>query len=75
MGTVTIWVSVSGRDTPVEMPGATTGLYAAKRAAEAFEFDPDAAAWHLADPVTCQAVPLGDVIAPWDGKTLLLGLG
>ena len=73
MATVTIKVRHNREDRPIEMPGATTCLYAAKRVAEVVGLDPAGREWCLVDPSSGMALPQGDVIAPWDGRLLSLG--
>ena len=57
---------------PLEMMGATTGLYAAKRAAEAMGAHPDIYHWELMDKDTGQLLKDHELVADWDGKTVLL---
>ena len=71
MEIVTIHILTRQGPVTVEMPAATTGKYAAKRAAEELGYDPDAE-WVL--------MRVGRVIDPdesvleWDGKALELGV-
>ena len=73
MATVTITVNANGSKRQMDMPGATTCRYAAKRMAEELGLDPDGKEWCLVDPASGMALPQGDVIAPWDGGVLGLG--
>ena len=75
MKTVKIMTAFVGHShRPVEMPSATTARYAAKRTAEVWDLDPSGE-YGLVDPVGCRMIPQEDVIEPWDGKVLMLGLG
>ena len=56
----------------LEMPGATTVRYAAKRAAEAMGYDPDALEFYLVDPSTKRVMPQDDVVAYLDSRAFLL---
>ncbi len=58
----------------VEMPGATTARYAAKRMAEAAGLDPDDRDWALGETETLRTIPQNAVIAKWAGKRLSLRL-
>ena len=69
-----IRVSVNGREHEVEMPGVTSCRYAAKRAAEESDLDPDVAEFCLYDPVQGVELPQDGVIAEYDGKLLVLGV-
>ena len=73
MATVTITYRFNGIERDVDMPGATTCLYAAKRMAEQLGLDPSEREWCLVDPRSGMTLPQGDVIASWDGR--MLGLG
>jgi hypothetical protein len=57
----------------VDMPASTTVRYAAKRAAAAVGFDPDAREWRLVDPATRHVHPPGNLVAGMDGVWVMLG--
>ncbi len=58
----------------IQMPGATTARYAAKRLAEAVGLDPDDQDWALAETNTFRLISQNDIIANWDGVRVSLRL-
>jgi len=73
-----VYCALPGCDHPVEVSGATTVRYAAKRAAEAYDADPDAREWLLSReilPGVHEALEPEDIAgdAIKDGETLILG--
>ena len=59
----------------IDMPGATTGRYAAKRAAEAWGLDPDVSEYGLVDVANFRLIPMDEPVADFDTKLLMLVTG
>ena len=51
----------------LEMPGATSIRYAAKRVAEAIGLDPNAGDFELVHGYSNQPIPQKDIVAQYDG--------
>ncbi len=73
MSTVTLIIHLTnGGEHPVEMPGATSGKYAAKRAAEAVGLDPEQ--WWALLYGGHTIIPEDEAVAALDGQVFTLGL-
>ena len=74
MPTITLWSFINGSRVEVEMPAVTTAGYAALRLAEAAGLDPDAGSWFIAGEMGFSIIDETEVMAPWDGKQVTLGV-
>ena len=72
--TVTLWTCPGGSLVAVEMPGATTVGYAAKRMADAIGLDPDGGEYFLAYPRTRRVLNPDEIVAPLNGQMVLIGV-
>lgn len=73
MFTITIHIPEGPKLWPVSMPAATSAGYAARRAAETLDLDPDARHWFLYDPVARRPLDDGETIAAYRDRVLTLG--
>ena len=73
MGFCTLKVQGRMETITVEMPGATSIGYAAKRVAEAFDLDPELA-WGLAEMRTggARMIPEDAMVGEWNGALVVL---
>ena len=76
MASITIWSFIKGTRVEVEMPAVTTAGYAALRLAEAAGLDPDAGDWDwcIIGAEGYRIINETEIMAPWDGKQVVLGL-
>ena len=76
MATVTLRIHRGLAVVKVPMPAATTGRYAAKRAAEACGMDPERVEWALWawDGAGYDLVPMDEPVADLEGRSLLVAM-
>ena len=65
---ITIHICKYGGTVPLEMPGATTALYAAKRAADALGYEGEDAHWMLRPALSAEPLHDDTVMGEHDGQ-------
>lgn len=72
MDSIVIHIPEGPKLWPVSMLAVTTARYAARRATEALDLDPDARDWYLYDPVARRPLDDGEIMASYHERVLTL---